>query len=597
LQKLRELLDSSVEQLISKSCFSDVPTISFTPVNDQCEKCGKKLTLYYTDKRKLYTLHIGMFIAHRSVYHCSDCNEIYYPEELKKIVPAHCNIGYDVMVDVGKSMFVHHRTISETLSRLKQFNISISGSAVSDLAKRFIAYLAIAHEQSKEKIKQCMNKKGGYILHIDGTSEGGSPHLISALDEISQFVLANIKTSTEKAEQIIPLLEEVKTNYGNPLATVSDMGKAMISSIETVFPETLHFICHFHFLRDIGKDLLDKQYSIIRNTLKKYGISKQLRYRLRHSFNTDERPINIESVNNMIKHKGLGNDMNLELVKAVCYTLITWALDGKNHGDGLGFPFDRPHYEFFNRLVRIYDILKKTTQSYPDKNTKVSKLLNKLTDDLQELVDDAQCKESTQMLNEKIHVFDDLRAAMRIALPCSPNGLNDPGKDVEIKLIKQAVEKFKDSLIQQDTYDHDKGYRKMVEQIEKYWNKLFADPIEVKTENESIKIQPQRTNNILEQFFRDFRRNHRRKTGNNSISKKLQAMLAETPLVKNLENKDYLEILLGGKNNLQDRFAEIDQQLVHEELKKAQNNEDKISSQLKNIIKSPEQMEVLFSLF
>ena len=39
----------------------------------------------------------------------------------------------------------------------------------------------------------------------------------------------------------------------------------------------------------------------------------------------------------------------------------------------------------------------------------------------------------------------------------------------------------------------------------------------------------------------------------------LQAMLADTPLVKNLDNKRYMTILLGQKKNLEELFADLDQ--------------------------------------
>jgi hypothetical protein len=39
-------------------------------------------------------------------------------------------------------------------------------------------------------------------------------------------------------------------------------------------------------------------------------------------------------------------------------------------------------------------------------------------------------------------------------------------------------------------------------------------------------------------------------------------MLADTPLVKNLSNPQYVEIILNGHNTLEDRFAEIDVRLV-----------------------------------
>ncbi len=58
----------------------------------------------------------------------------------------------------------------------------------------------------------------GYILHIEGTSEGASPYLISAIEEISNFILANVKVPSESNEHIIPFLKEIKEQYGIPLA-------------------------------------------------------------------------------------------------------------------------------------------------------------------------------------------------------------------------------------------------------------------------------------------------------------------------------------------------------------------------------------------
>ena len=76
--------------------------------------------------------------------------------------------------------------------------------------------------------------------------------------------------------------------------------------------------------------------------------------------------------------------------------------------------------------------------------------------------------------------------------------------------------------------------KKMTNQIDKYWDKLFADPITVKTIAGQFTIQPQRTNNIPERFFRDFKRSSRKRHGTISLNKTLKTILTDTPLVKNL---------------------------------------------------------------
>ena len=56
----------------------------------------------------------------------------------------------------------------------------------------------------------------------------------------------------------------------------------------------------------------------------------------------------------------------------------------------------------------------------------------------------------------------------------------------------------------------EKDYAKMIEQIDKYWDKLFADPITVCTSTGRLDIQPQRANNIIERIFRDLKRGSRK---------------------------------------------------------------------------------------
>jgi hypothetical protein len=110
-------------------------------------------------------------------------------------------------------------------------------------------------------------------------------------------------------------------------------------------------------------------------------------------------------------------------------------------------------------------------------------------------------------------------------------------------------------------------------------------------------IQPQRTNNFAEQRFRDLKRGYRKKTGNGSLGKTLRTMLADTPLVKNLQNDEYMQILLNGKLNLQELFAEIDVTEVRNELKSTQGNIEKIPAKLKKLTNQTDYPEMLKNYF
>lgn len=60
-------------------------------------------------------------------------------------------------------------------------------------------------------------------------------------------------------------------------------------------------------------------------------------------------------------------------------------------------------------------------------------------------------------------------------------------------------------------------------------------------------------------------------------------MIADTPLVKNLENQQYLEILLNGKSHLEERFAEMDAKLVYQELNEKQKEQKLLPSEIREI--------------
>ncbi len=97
-----------------------------------------------------------------------------------------------------------------------------------------------------------------------------------------------------------------------------------------------------------------------------------------------------------------------------------------------------------------------------------------------------------------------------IALPEGKNGINDNGDVSDMKSIEEKVTAFRKWLL--SNKHREKTYNTMVAQIDKYWKKLFADPIPVVGPDGVVRnIQPQRANNILERFFRDVKRQNRKK--------------------------------------------------------------------------------------
>lgn len=126
---------------------------------------------------------------------------------------------------------------------------------------------------------------------------------------------------------------------------------------------------------------------------------------------------------------------------------------------------------------------------------------------------------------------------------------------------------------------------------------LFADSIPVVKPDGVFMIQPQRTNNILERFFRNEKRRGRKKTGMGSLNKMLKAVLADTPLVQNLKNDEYMKIILNGCSNLAERFSQIDAQLVQKELAETAKGNTKILPGIKKMIRDAELTVKISTLF
>ena len=498
------------------------------------------------------------FVAHETVLQCPQCLRSFYAEDLRRLVPSRCNMGWDIVVFVGRSLYERHKTVEQIRIALSRRNVTVCPSEIDYLGRKFITYLAIAHHQATPGINQALQRSGGYILHLDATHEADAPALMTGLDSLSEFVLGNVKLPSERAEHIIPFLKQMRKNYGEPVACVHDMGTGIIKAVAKVFPDSRDFICHFHFLRDVGKDLIEPSYRQLRSCLRKHAATTKLNALVRQiSAHLYGQSGDAQGLATAIKNLKPAKDMTLlPLVSA--YSLALWWLQGKKSGDGYGFPFDRPLLEFAQRLLILLDHLPALLKRCFPTDWTGYRIVNKLVGLIVDIIQDPLFEPPLEELQWRCRLFDDLRKKMRIALPGGGQGLNDDGGTQAMGSIKQGVKQFRRKLDTNRKFKNDPLCCKVAKQIDQYGDKLFADPIVVNRPSGSITIYPQRTNNILEQFFRRLRRDHRRRTGSNSMRKRLQAMLADTPLVKNLSNPEYMRILLDGKSDLEERFAEIE---------------------------------------
>jgi len=576
--------------------FPKKPTVHFYPENDDCPRCGSRLHIQKTRTKTVVTMNIGAFRAKETVLFCPQDQATFISDQLRRLVPKGGAFGFDVIVEVGLALFVHCRNNQETMKELAAKNVFVSEREISYLGRKFIIYLALAHRESQPLLRDLMARRGGYILHVDGTCEGDSPNLFCGLDGISELVLDTIKIPSEKKEQLIPFFQRIKGQYGEPKALVHDMGRGIVTAVEEVFPGVADFICHFHFLRDIGKDLLLDEYTAFQKRVRKLKVRPLLRQRAKYleqrinpvSQTIDEMMASLES--------GTWQTSSREHIPLITtYTLIHWVFEYPRQSNGYGFPFDRPHLDFYRRLQKVHRLLGQIMDIHLRGPVKDNKPFFQVYRTFKEVVEDKRLNALAESLERKAEAFDKLRTAMRIALPEGKNGINDNGDDVDMKTIKEKVTAYRKWLVSDAR--RRTAYANMVTQLDKYWVKLFADPLPIVTPEGVLYIQPQRTNNILERFFRGEKRRGRKKSGMVSLNKVLKTVLADTPLVQNLKKGEYMEIILNGCSSLAERFSQIDAHLVQKEMENAKNNNERILPAIRKLIRNPDLTTKISALF
>ena len=574
---LSELREKKNDEMSPKMLFPKIQEFAFHPESRVCSRCKSKMNVLKTGKRKVVTIGAGTFVARETQLQCPHCWGTGRSRDLRKLVPFKCTYGYDVLVYAGKSLYLQSVNEHAIAKELKSMAIDISKSEIRYLGQKFVAYLSICHGQSQLKIRLAMARKGGYILHIDGTCEGGSPHLFTGMDEISGIILSSVKINSEKKEKIVPFLKDIQTKYGTPLAIVSDMGKGLLAAIEDVFPDVPSLICHFHFLRDLGKDLLEMDYRILRNGLKKSKIRTALRSKQKDfEGKLGSHLQNLSIIDEQPEHASVKTAL----------LLIYWIFDTSSLS-GYGFPFDMKHLIFYQRVVTAYKEVDKLNFCKENKSFyQLKKLLSRI-------MEDKSLEKTASMLEKNELIFKELRKALRISMPEGKDGLNDEGFDCDMKSISLKVTEFMNKY----NSSKQKVHRKMIEQIRKYYEKLFADPIASKVDGNVVLIQPQRTNNVMERLFRELKRLLRRKSGSISLKRPIAAMLPDTLLIKNLENQEYLKMLLRGAASLEERFAQIDSNLFISEFSKMRSHSNKIPAIAKKLIRDEQALQKIENLF
>ncbi|MEA1928629.1 MAG: hypothetical protein U9N73_10515, partial [Candidatus Auribacterota bacterium] len=218
--------------------------------------CGTRLRRQWTEVRYPVGLAIGEpEIIHR-VKQCPSCQTTFRSNEIKQFVPPGCCYAFDIVVVVGLARYRYHRQNGEIQQDLfRRFKLWIPSSTINNLANHFLDYLTGAHYSASEAIKSLINIDGGYVLHADGTCEVATDTIFAMIDGKTRLVLETSKMTAENYLDIEHLFKRTVQLFGAPLGIMKDLSNRIATAHENAIKGVKSFVCHYHFLENVGKYL------------------------------------------------------------------------------------------------------------------------------------------------------------------------------------------------------------------------------------------------------------------------------------------------------------------------------------------------------
>ena len=381
------------------------------------------------------------------------------------------------------------------------------------------------------------SKNGGMIIHVDATDENGGNAVFQIKEENTGITLFAESMISEKEEYITPICQKFKANFGNPIAIVRDMGSAIIKSCNKEFPDIPQQICHYHFIRALGKRIFDDIYIKFKSAISKSKILRDLTCLRKY--------IKLKLTTSSIIFKERHALYWLHLLIDNIHAPI------KNIKD---YPFQLSYKEFYERIIEAYySFLSKDIQNCGS-CIKILQL-STLTKHVHELMKNKKIQEFFSTIEQLWEWYIKIRETM---------GLMRKELNESKILTQEKIKKMKENLTKLLGKIQNKGKElggvllQKSDLIANYfqdrWNGLF---IELQDKNGNY-IPIHRDNNIDERAHRWIRMRIRRRTGKNRTRLEMYQIGALLALFSNLYNKDYREIICNGIDNLAKEFSTLD---------------------------------------
>jgi hypothetical protein len=427
--------------------------------------------------------------------------------------------------------------------------------------------MAALHIHHIRRLRQRIEASGGYVLHVDGTCEAGSQIHFVCMMGPEPIVLWSAKIGSENAIEIRTVLQQVDRRFGRPTATMADLSGSIHKAIQEQWPGLSFFYCHWHFLADVGKDLLSDAYHRLGEHLRQSDIRPKLR-RLAKVFDKlllGDQKTQARRICQHLETPQLWNTQARRLKAAsIGAGMIEWILSANTEGSGRGYPFDLCHLSLYLRIQQARDRLANEVLGHLKGRTpRAEKLVIRLYGILNCFLQSKTLLRTVQQVQEANELFTRLRDALRLTAQDSGQGLNETANFINAEnacQIETDVHRLHQTLCceqkQSMSVTKRKGIGIIITHLDKYWEGLFGHCLE-HDGSDQRSMMVQRTNNMSERFFRYVKRFIRRITGKKKLNREINALGDKALLVFNLKTPAYVKLICGHLDNLGQAFADL----------------------------------------
>jgi hypothetical protein len=475
--------------------------------------------------------------------------------ELARLAPAGQRFGYDLIVYVGLARYLCDRQRSEIRDELRNRGIELSDGTVSMLCDRFLSWLEALHLLRAPYLRAVMSS--GWSLNLDATCDEGRGGLFVCMDGLRGWVLMAGRIDTEKGDDLSPIVQRTVELFGDPVASMRDMGKGMEAAIASLRARGIpDLICHYHFLRAVGTALLRKAEDMVNCLLRASEVRPGLNQLIREIRECRE------------EGAAEGDRLGAGDVREDLLALVEWVRQGDGTR-GSVFPFGRPHVEFVRRCHEAPAVVDRRI-SRP-RTAAEQRVVKRLLGIARKVDKDPRMATALSESERGERAFEELRGLLRLGHSeqvLRPTQRPLPTAElVRLRQIEDGVDEFMRELEARAGADARLKRPRTPEGIVlKYLTRerahLFGHPA-IRDAHGDVVAVVERTNNAMEQTFGVGKRHLRRRVGHARLARDMEEQPAQALLVGNLANPDYVRVLCGSLDRLPDAFAQLGRAAVN----------------------------------